>query len=91
MNIALTPELERFVQREVAKGLYSTAEEAVLDAVSRRQEEQMSRALGTPQTLEELEARLLESIDRLDRGEGVDGEEVFHRLKKRMAAAPSGA
>jgi hypothetical protein len=40
-----------------------------------------------PKTLEELETQLLQSIDRLDRGEGVDGEEVFRRLRKRMKEA----
>jgi hypothetical protein len=37
-----------------------------------------------PKSLEELEIRLLQSVDRLDRGEGVDGEEVFRRLRKRV-------
>ena len=37
-----------------------------------------------PKTLEELETQLLQSVDRLNRGEGVDGEEVFRRLRKRM-------
>ncbi len=37
-----------------------------------------------PKTLAELETQLLQSIDRLDRGEGVDGEEMFNRLRKRM-------
>jgi hypothetical protein len=37
-----------------------------------------------PKTLEELETQLLQSVDRLDRGEGVDGEEVFRRLRKRI-------
>jgi len=35
-----------------------------------------------PKTLAELEAQLLQSIDRLDRGEGIDGEQVFRRLLK---------
>jgi hypothetical protein len=37
-----------------------------------------------PKTLEELETQWLQSIDRLDRGEGVDGEEVFRWLRKRI-------
>jgi hypothetical protein len=37
-----------------------------------------------PKTLDELEAQLLQSIERLDRGEGVDGEAVFRRLRKRI-------
>jgi hypothetical protein len=46
-----------------------------------------ARLLRLPQNLDELETRLLESIDRLDRGEGVDGDEVFRRLRKRMKKA----
>ena len=42
-----------------------------------------------PNTLEELEVRLLQSIDRLDRGEGVKGEEVFRRLRKRIRESAS--
>jgi hypothetical protein len=38
----------------------------------------------TPKSLEELESRLLQSVDRLDRGEGLDGEEVLRRLRKRI-------
>jgi hypothetical protein len=41
--------------------------------------------------MEELEAQLLQSIDRLDRGEGVDGEEVFRRLRKRIKESRSDA
>ena len=37
-----------------------------------------------PKTLEKLETQLLQSVDRLDRDEGVDGEEVFRRLRKRI-------
>jgi hypothetical protein len=40
-----------------------------------------------PSTLKELEAQLLESIERLDRGEGVDGKESLRRLRKRMKEA----
>jgi hypothetical protein len=37
-----------------------------------------------PKTLRELETQLLQSIERLDRGEGVDGEESFRRLRERI-------
>ncbi len=44
-----------------------------------------------PKTLEELEAQLLQSIERLDRGEGVDGEAVFRRLRKRIKESRANA
>ena len=43
--------------------------------------------LGQGWLVEELEAQLLQSIDRLDRGEGVDGKEMIRRLRKRIAGA----
>ncbi len=40
-----------------------------------------------PGTLEELEAQLVQSLERLDRGEGVDGKESLRRIRKRMKEA----
>jgi antitoxin ParD1/3/4 len=84
MNVSLTPELEKFVEKEVTSGLYQTASEVIRAGLRRLKEDQDARLPKAPATLEELEAQLLQSIERLDRGEGVDGEEVFHRLRKRI-------
>jgi antitoxin ParD1/3/4 len=87
MNISLTPELESFVHREVSSGLYQTASEVVRAGLRRLKEDQDVRLSRVPGTVEELEAQLLQSIDRLDRGEGVDGKEMIRRLRKRIAGA----
>jgi antitoxin ParD1/3/4 len=84
MNISLTPELAKFVEKEVESGLYQTASEVIRAGLRRLKEDQHVRLPQTPKTLEELEAQLLQSIDRLDRGEGVDGEKVFRRLHNRI-------
>ena len=76
MNVSLTPELAKFVENEVESGLYQTA--------SRLKEDHAARLPRAPKTLEDLEAQLLQSINRLDRGEGIDGEKVFRRLRKRI-------
>jgi len=86
MNVSLTPELEKFVQKEVEDGLYQTASE-VIRAGLRRLKEDQAHLPKTPETLEELETHLLQSVERLDRGEGVDGEAVFRRLRKRIKQA----
>lgn len=39
-----------------------------------------------PETRAELEALLLESIESLDRGEGIDGEIVLAKMKERSEA-----
>ncbi len=44
-----------------------------------------------PRTLAELEKRLAEGIARLDRGEGIDGEAMFRRLKERYEVRESDA
>jgi len=91
VNISLTPELAKFVENEVESGLYQTASEVVRAGLRRLKEDQAARLPQTPKTLEELETQLLQSIDRLDRGEGVDGEEVFRRLRKRIKESQSDA
>ena len=91
MNISLTPELAKFVEKEVQSGLYQTASEVIRAGLRRLKEDQAVRLPQAPKTLEELEAQLLQSIDRLDRGEGVDGQAVFHRLRKRIKQSRSDA
>ena len=84
MNVSLTPELEKFVAKEVDSGLYQTASE-VIRAGLRRLKEDRVRQLRLPETLAELETQLLESVESLDAGKGVNGEEVIRRLRKRMS------
>ena len=91
MNVSLTPELAKFVEKEVESGLYQTASEVIRAGLRRLKEDQAVRLPQAPRTLEELETQLLQSLDRLDRGEGVDGGEVFRRLRKRIKASRAGA
>jgi hypothetical protein len=48
------------------------------------------RLSRVPATLAELEAQLLQSVERLDRGEGVDGKEVFRRLHRKIIQSRKG-
>jgi antitoxin ParD1/3/4 len=91
MNVSLTPELEKFVEKEVKSGLYQTASEVIRAGLRRLKEDHDERLPKSPKTLAELEAHLLQSIDRLDRGEGVDGEQVSRRLRKRIKEARTNA
>ena len=84
MNISLTPELVKFVQQEVEGGLYQTASEVVRAALRRLKDDQRRMQPELPDTLEALEQRLMEGIERLDRGEGIDGKESLRRLRKRI-------
>ncbi len=84
MNVSLTPELENFVQKEVSGGLYQTASEVVRAGLRRLREDQQQRLPAVPRTREELEAQLLQSIEALEAGKGVDGEDVLKRLRQRI-------
>ena len=79
------------MEKEVERGLYQTASEVVRAGLRRLKEDQAARLPQAPKTLAELETQLLQSIDRLDRGEGVDGEEVIRRLRKRIKASRADA
>ena len=91
MNVSLTPELAKFVEKEVESGLYQTASEVVRAGLRRLKEDQAARLPAAPKTLDELETQLLQSIDRLDSGKGVNGEEAFRRLRKRIKESRSDA
>ena len=87
MNISLTPELEKFVEKQVDSGLYQTASEVVRAGLRRLKEEREVRLMRLPATLEELEAQLIQAVESLDAGKGVDGGKVIRRLRKRMKGA----
>jgi antitoxin ParD1/3/4 len=84
VNVSLTPELESFVQKQVSGGLYQTASEVIRAALRRLKEDQQQRLPAVPPTLVELEAQLLQSIEALESGQGVDGKEVLRRLRQRI-------
>jgi antitoxin ParD1/3/4 len=87
MNVSLTPELENFVQSEVDSGLYQTASEVVRAGLRRLKEDHDVRQPKPPATLKELEAQLIQSVERLDHGEGVDGKASLRRIRKRIKEA----
>ena len=87
MNVSLTPTLEKFVEKEVDSGLYQTASEVIRAGLRRLQEDKELRQRKVPRTIDELESDLLESVNRLDRGQGVDGKQMFRRLRKKAAKA----
>ncbi len=85
MNISMTPELETFVRAEVGTGLYQSASEVIREALRRLKEDKERKPRFTASPKAELEAKLLEGIAELDRGEGLPGEKVFADLKAQRA------
>ena len=67
-NVALTPQLARFVDELVAAGTYNNASEVVRDGLRELQRRKHADQLT------EIRARIGAGLDQLDRGEGRSGE-----------------
>jgi antitoxin ParD1/3/4 len=76
MNVSLTPELERYINEKVETGSYRSASEVVRESVRLLQRVEEDRAAR----LAALRRDIHEAIAELDRGEGIDGEEVFAEI-----------
>ena len=78
MNVSLTPELVAFVRARVATGRYQTASEVVREALRHLQDrEAEKKRVG-----EMLERAYYSSLE----GEGIDGDEAFRSIRRRLAA-----
>ena len=77
MNISLTPELEQFVQSKVDSGMYYSASEVIREGLRMLQEREMLKQIQ----IEELRREIQKGIEQADRGELVNGEEVFENIR----------
>jgi antitoxin ParD1/3/4 len=82
MNVSLTPELEKLVQEKAKSGRYNSASEVMREALRLLEEQDQLRAIR----LEEVRKKIAAGLESLDRGERIDGEEAFERLRKRSEA-----
>jgi antitoxin ParD1/3/4 len=76
MNVSLTPELEKFVERKVESGLYNNASEVIRESLRLLREH------------DEIRVKWREQIERgwlqAQGGQTVDGEEVFRKVDERI-------
>ncbi|MEH2272859.1 MAG: type II toxin-antitoxin system ParD family antitoxin [Nostoc sp.] len=83
MNVSLTPELEQLVKDKVNSGRYHSVSEVMGEALRLLDE----RDRHQEQRLAELKAKILEGIEASERGEVVDGEEVFAEIEEDIRRA----
>ncbi len=76
MNITLKPELEQFVQAQLAAGTYSTIDELVSEA--------LSLLIKREQQLNELRQKIAVGTEQIRNGQVADGEVVFSRLQAKL-------
>ena len=80
MNVSLTPELEQLIHKKVESGLYLSASEVVREALRLLEERDRLNAMK----LEELRKEIQIGIDQADRGELLDGPQVFEKLRTKV-------
>ena len=77
VNISLTPELDAFLQSKVKSGRYQTTSEVVREAIRLLERQEKEREEG----IEHLRAKLARGAAEAERGELIDGDEVFDKLR----------
>jgi antitoxin ParD1/3/4 len=80
MQVSLPPDLERFVTELIGSGQYHSPEEAVRAGLCLLQDQERLRRIR----LEEVRKEIAIGIEQADRGELIDGEEVFASLRDKM-------
>lgn len=78
VDISLTPELNAFLQRRVKSGRYQTTSEVVRQALRLLQHQEREREEG----LKQLKAKLQRGAAQADRGDLLDGNQVFQELRE---------
>ena len=82
MNVYLSPELEQLVQSKVKSGRYNSASEVVREAL--RLLDQRDEVFTRRK--EEIGHQIEEGWQSAERGELVDGEELFDRIDAELEA-----
>lgn len=82
MNISLTPQLEDFVKRKVNSGMYTSVSEVIREALRMMGEQEREKDVK----LLELKREINAGLESLDKGEGIEGEEVFAKLREKSKA-----
>jgi antitoxin ParD1/3/4 len=79
MNVSLTPELEKFVQKKVASGMYQTASEVVRDGLRRLDEENKFREAR----LKQVRGKIAKGVAELNAGLGIPADEAWDMIRRR--------
>lgn len=80
MNISLTPELERYIQRKVSCGLYTSASEVVRESLRlMRTHDEIQK-----QRIAQLNQSIDEGIQALAQNKGIDGKVSRAKMKKKI-------
>ena len=77
VNVSITPELDAFLRARVKSGRYQTTSEVVREALRLLERHELERDQG----FQHLKAKLEQGAAEAERGELLDGDEVFEELR----------
>ncbi len=77
MNIALKPEQEQFIQSQIDRGRFKSADEAVSQAFKLLEDRERYQSW-----IEDTRQKVEVAVAELDRGEGVELDLVIDRLQR---------
>jgi len=79
MYIQIKPELEQFIQAQLASGRFASADDVINEAFKLLQERE--------QKIEELRQKIVVGTEQIAKGQVTDGEVVFARLQEKIRLA----
>jgi antitoxin ParD1/3/4 len=83
MNIALKPEQEQFIQSQIDRGRFKSADEAAVQAFKLLEE----KYRDYEEWIEDTRQKVDVGVAELDRGEGVELDLVIERLQQKFESA----
>jgi antitoxin ParD1/3/4 len=90
MNLTLKPELAEFIQQEILTGKYTSPDEAIeaaLNLLKSKSANDQAELTLRERLATELRAKIDSAAAQLDRGEGLNGEDVIAGLRAKLQAA----
>src|SRR5258706_8950337 len=81
VNISITPQLDNFLHSRVKSGQYQTTSEVVREAIRLLQNQVLERE----QSLRQLKTKLKRGASQAERGNLLNGDEVFLELSEMIA------
>ena len=79
-TVDLDRETQRLIDQELQAGRFQNAGALIAAAVKHYL---IARELGEEYTPEEIERKIARGLEQLERGEGIDGDEFFEKLRLR--------
>jgi antitoxin ParD1/3/4 len=84
MDLSLTAEQQRFIDEKLKTGKYRTAEDVVRDSLRMWMVQEAGEEQRRSNWASEVREKIEEGWQQVQRGELLDGDAVFERLRKQL-------